>query len=222
MRARSPLEYDVSVSADKARRARRRGGLSGVAESAARLCEDPQCDRPGLYRAPKGPDDLNSYRWFCLDHVRAYNARWNFFANLDENAFEAQTEAARLWERPTWRFGRQPQAPLGAEPHADGRAWERFGFADPLDVLGQNATLNPGARRADAPQRVRLPQNVMSALEVLGASPTESRAEIRRKYRAMVKRLHPDMNGGDRREEGRLRRVLWAWEQVKDCRRFKA
>lgn len=221
MRARSPLEYDVSVSADKARRARRRAGLTGVAEGSTRLCEDPQCDRPGLYRAPKGPEDLNSYRWFCLDHVRDYNARWNFFANLDDSAFEARAEAARLWERPTWRFGRQPQAPLGAGPHADGRAWERFGFSDPLDVLGRNATLNPGRARADAPRRARLPQNVTSALEVLGATPAESRSDIRRKYRALVKDLHPDMNGGDRREEGRLRRVLWAWEQIRESRHFK-
>lgn len=222
MRPRPPFDYDVSVTADKARRARRRAGLTGAVEGAARLCEHPECDRPGLYRAPRGPLELDRFRWFCLDHVREYNARWNFFEGMDDEALEARMDAARRWERPTWRMGQQPQRPMGAHPHADGRAWERFGFSDPLDVLGQNATLNPGRGGRDArPAPPRLPQNVVSALEVLGADPGETRPEIRRRYRALVKDLHPDMRKGDRRDEGRLRRVLWAWEQIKASPFFK-
>lgn len=222
MRYRPPFDYDVSVAADKARRQRRRSGLTGAVEGAARLCDHPDCDRPGQYRAPKGKDRLNEYHWFCLDHVREFNRSWNFFEGVDEAAFEKQAEAARLWERPTWRLDGQRRAFAGAEPHAEGRAWERFGFADPFEVLGENATLNPGrAREQVKPRAPRLPLNVRSALEVLGAEPTETRAEIRRRYKALVKDLHPDMNGGDRRAEGRLRRVLWAWEQVKDAREFR-
>lgn len=215
MPPRSPLEYDVSVTADKARRARRRG-MSGAVGSGERLCEHPQCDQPGVYRAPRGPGDLQRFRWFCLDHVRDYNARWNFFETCDEAAFETYLAGQRVWERPTWRLGKPPPGAAGA--HADGRAWERFGFSDPFEVLGDNATLNPG-RTADQPRRrPSLPKNVRSALEILGAAETETRGEIRRRYRALVKDLHPDMNGGDRSEEGRLRRVLWAWGQVRAAR----
>lgn len=219
MATRSPFDYDVSVSADKARRQRRRG-MSGVVEGAERLCEHPRCDRPAAYRAPRAPGELHSYRWFCLVHVREYNAAWNFFANWDEEALDSQWRADRIWDRPTWRFGQQPKKPLGAEPHADGRAWERFGFADPFDVLGGNATLNPGRAEPGRPARLQLPKNVRSALDVLGARPEMTRAEIRARYRALVKDLHPDMNGGDRRDEARLRRVLWAWAQIKASRQF--
>jgi hypothetical protein len=221
MRPRPPFDYDVSVTADKARRARRRGGLTGATADTARLCEHPECDRPGLYRAPRGPRELNNFRWFCLDHVREYNQRWNFFEGMDDAAMEARMDAARLWDRPTWRLGQQPFAGPGAHPHADGRAWERFGFADPLEVLGENATLNPGRARDDRPRKPRLPQNVVSALDLLGAAPTETRAQIRKRYKALVKALHPDMNGGDRRDEARLRRVLWAWDQIKSSPHFK-
>lgn len=215
MRRPPPFDYDVSVTADKARRQRRRGGLTGAVESSARLCEHPECDRPGLYRAPRGPQELDRFRWFCLDHVREFNARWNYFEGLPEDAVDAAADAARLWDRPTWRLGRQPRAPMGAQPHSDGRAWERFGFNDPLEVLGENGTLNPGRGRPDKPSRPRLPPNVVSALELLGGAPTESRKQLRSRYRALVKALHPDMNGGDRQEEAKLRRVLWAWDQVK-------
>ena len=222
MRHRPPFDYDVSVTADKARRARRRAGLEGPAAGTARLCEHPACDRPATHRAPHSREALDRFRWFCLDHVRDYNARWDFFAGLEGDAFEAFADGARVWERPTWRLGGQPRGPMGAQPHADGRAWERFGFSDPLEVLGRNATLNPGRADRREPARMRLPQNIVSALEVLGGAPTESRSQLRTRYRALVKDLHPDMNGGDRRDEGRLRRVLWAWEQIKASRHFAA
>jgi DnaJ-class molecular chaperone len=67
-----------------------------------------------------------------------------------------------------------------------------------------------------------LPKNVVAALEALGADAAMTRGEIRARYTALVKSLHPDMNGGDRREEARLRRVLWAWTQIKACPHFAA
>ena len=216
MPPRSPFDYDVSVTADKARRARRRG-MSGAVNGAERLCDHPNCDRAGLYRAPYAPSDLNRYRWFCLDHIRDYNKSWDFFAEHSPEEIEARQRAAHLWERPTWRLGERPP---GTHAHIDGRAWERFGFADPADVLGENATLNPGRAKGASTVRRSLPKNIRNALEILSAGETETRDAIRQRYRALVKQLHPDMNGGDRSEEGRLRRVLWAWEQIKASRLF--
>jgi hypothetical protein len=217
---RPPLDYDVSVTADKARRQRRRG-MSGAFEGAQRICDHPKCTGEGLYRAPRAPGELHNFRWFCLDHIREYNASWNYFRDHDAEDLAAQQRADRVWDRPTWRLGKQPRAGVGTEPHADGNAWARFGFADPHEVLGENATLNPGRAKArEDAARPRLPRNVASALEVLECTGVWSKAEIRRRYRALVKGLHPDMNGGDRRDEGRLRRVLWAWDQIKGSRAF--
>ena len=214
MRPRSPLDFDVSVSADKAKRHRRRA-MTGAVEGSTRTCEHPDCDATARYRAPRSPDELNSYRWFCLDHVREYNARWNYFRDHDPEDLAEHVERARLWDRPTWRFGDQPKSGAGMHPHGEGRAWERYGFQDPFEVLGENATINRKDGPQDAPQRKRLPPDLRRALDILGAQETETRAELRRRYRDLVKDLHPDMNGGDRRDEGRLRRVLWAWDQIK-------
>jgi hypothetical protein len=220
MRRRSPLEYDVSVTADKARRRPRRG-MSGAVEDSSRVCEHPDCEKPGAYRAPYSPEAIDRWRWFCLDHVRAYNAQWNFFQNHTDDELEAHFDRARVWDRPTWTFRDAPKGPAGMHGHSDGRAWERYGFRDAFDVLGARATINGGGAEAQRPRR-RLPANLRRALDILGAAETETRAEIRRRYRDLVKNLHPDMNGGDRREEARLRRVLWAWDQVKDSDAFKA
>ena len=59
------------------------------------------------------------------------------------------------------------------------------------------------------------------ALEILEARDTMTKAEIRKSYKALIKVLHPDMNGGDRSQEEQLSEVVWAWDQIKDSRSFK-
>ncbi len=214
MSRRSPFEFDISVSADKKRRAKARG-MSGAVESSSRACEKPGCANVGKFRAPKSPDNLDEFHWFCLEHVREYNLKWNFFENHSEAAMEEQFAADRVWERPTKPF-------KGAEGHPEGRAWQRFGFDDPMQVLGENATLNPAADHASQsrPQR-RLPATERKALTILDAEDYATKTELRKQYKALVKVLHPDMNGGKRDDEDRLAEVVWAWEQVKDSRSFK-
>jgi hypothetical protein len=221
MSARRPLDYDVSVAADKRRRMRRRG-LTGAFGTAERGCDWEGCAAAGEYRAPRSPDQLDEFHWFCLDHVRDYNRTWNYFRDWSDADLEAQLRADTVWDRPTWNFA-SGATKAATTSHAEGRAWARFGFEDPFDVLGENATMNPGPQGREkqtprAPVRRGLPPALARAYDVLGAPHEAGRAELRARYRALVKDLHPDMNGGARTEEGRLREVLWAWDQIKDNR----
>jgi len=220
---RSIFDFDVSVSADKARRTRRRG-MSGAFETGARICEAPGCNARAEYRAPRSPDELDSFRWFCLEHVREYNRQWNYFENWSDEAIEAQFDADRVWDRPTWGFGKG-DGKARANGHAEGRAWARAGYADPFEVLGENATQNPGeAGREGAatrePPRRRLPPQERRALDILGMPDDSSRSALRSRYKELVKDLHPDMNGGRRADDGRPPEVLWAWDQAKARRRL--
>jgi hypothetical protein len=216
MTRRPPFEFDMSVASDKKRRARGRV-LSGAVETSGRGCERPGCNKPGKYRAPRSPDNLDDFHWFCLDHVREYNLRWNFFESYSDDDLERQFAADRVWGRPTRPFGEARHG--GTQPHAEGRAWQRFGFDDPMELLGDKATLNPGTERAR--RQRRLPPTERRALEILDAQDNQSKAEIRRQYKALVKDLHPDMNGGRRDDEARLAEVVWAWEQIKASRSFR-
>jgi hypothetical protein len=195
---RSPLDYDVSVSADKSRRTRRRG-MSGSFGAAHRTCDHPQCQEKAEYRAPK---------------------TWNFFADYTEEELEAQRRADTVWDRPTWSFRNGTKKLSGDHIRAEGRAWNRFGFDDPFTVLGENATINPGDRRVETRRRM-LPKNEVRALEVLCVEDSLSRTEIRAAFKSLVKDLHPDMNGGTRADEDRLREVLWAWEQIRHSKSFR-
>jgi hypothetical protein len=203
-----PFGFDLSVSSDKKKRSRGKRGMSGAFETSTRQCEHEGCTEAGKYRAPKSPDILDDYFWFCKDHVREYNLKWNFFNGSEEDVL-AQQEKDRVWERETKPFRRSDEQ----------RAWARLGVDDPHQVLGENATQNPGKSTTGSTRR--LPPAERKAIEILEARDHWTKAELRKQYKALIKVLHPDMNGGDRSDEERLQEVVWAWDQIKDSHSFK-
>ena len=204
-----PFEFDIRVSSDKKKRKTLRRGMSGAFESSTRGCEFPGCDQHGQYRAPKSPELLDDFFWFCKDHVREYNLKWNFFQGSSEDDFQKFLDKDRVWGRETKPFSQKD----------DGRAWSRLGVNDPMEILGSKATQNPGRPQSHSTRK--LPPTERKALEILDARDSWTKADIRKQYKSLVKDLHPDMNGGNRDDEGRLQEVVWAWDQIKDSRYFR-
>ena len=84
-----PFGFDMSVSSAKKKNPRGRRGMSGASETSTRVCDHEGCQEKGLYRAPKAPDVLDDFFWFCKDHVREYNAKWSFFDGKTEAEMNA-------------------------------------------------------------------------------------------------------------------------------------
>jgi hypothetical protein len=202
-----PFGFDMSVSGAKKRQTRAKRGMSGAFETSTRVCEHPGCKEAGQYRAPRSPDNLDEFLWFCKDHVREYNLKWNFFHGTSDEDLAAQMDRDRVWDRPTRPFSADEQ-----------RAWSRLGVDDPHQVLGGNATKNPGKSVTGTR---KLPPTERKALEILDAQDTWTKTEVRKAYKALIKVLHPDMNGGDRSQEEQLQEVVWAWDQIKASRNFR-
>ncbi|MEM9911010.1 MAG: DnaJ domain-containing protein [Pseudomonadota bacterium] len=207
MKKPDPFGFDMSVSSAKKKNPRGRRGMSGASETSTRKCDFPGCQLPGKYRAPKAPDVLDDFYWFCKEHCREYNLKWNFFNGTTEAEMNAQMSADKVWERKTTPF---------SDPEA--RAWARLGIEDPHQVLGGNATQNPGSKRSGVR---KLPPTERRAVEILEVSDGDTKADIRKAYKALIKVLHPDINGGDRSQEEQLQQVVWAWDQIKSSRNFK-
>lgn len=202
---KSPFDFDISAANDKKRRrAQTRRGNSGAYEYSQRVCDDPNCDSPGKYRAPKSPTQMDEYVWFCLPHVREYNAKWNFFDNVEEQDFEARAQKERLGK--TRPFSRD-----------EAKAWARMGVEDPYAVLRDKATQSRNGRVTNS----RLTPNERKAIELLGGEQNMKRGELRKIYKSLIKDLHPDRNKGSRADEERLNEVIWAWDQIKDSRNIK-
>ncbi|HET9018229.1 MAG TPA: molecular chaperone DnaJ, partial [Acetobacteraceae bacterium] len=74
-------------------------------DAPGRCCDMPGCGGAGEYRAPKSRQSLREYWWFCLEHVRAYNAAWDFYKGMSPAQIEAEMRADTHWQRPTWPLG---------------------------------------------------------------------------------------------------------------------
>ena len=170
-------------------------------------CAVPGCCEPGEFKAPLEPANFNgpgSWRFLCLDHVREHNAKYNFFEGMTpEEISEAQTPYGG-WERPTRAF-----ASLGEDPPP---AWSDF--SDPLDAI---ATRFRGLH--DAPSS-RFSKNERRALAVLGLAEDADRHALRSQYSKLVRRFHPDRNGGDRSHERRLQEVIDAYQLLRKAAAF--
>jgi DnaJ domain len=174
-------------------------------------CEHPGCSGVGLHRAPKGRGREGQYWRFCLDHVRVYNASYNYFTGMSDEAVAAYQKDATVGHRPTWSMGVNPNG-RGHGPAAETkRDWD---YADPLGIL-RTEGLGQTRRAAAEPPRPRFSAPVRRAFDVLGLDETADAAGIKAQYKMLVKRFHPDANGGDRSFEERLRDIIKAHDTLK-------
>jgi DnaJ-domain-containing protein 1 len=170
-----------------------------------RPCDKADCRAPASTRAPKSRDLPNDHYWFCQDHAAEYNRAWNFFAGMTESEIQARmTEEQISGGRPTWSIsqgGRNREA-----------AGNRGVFRDPFGIFG-SGRVKDGA----APER-RMGKLERTALADLDLDPTATGEAIRERYVELVKRCHPDANGGDRSTEHKLTRVIKAYKTLRKAK----
>src|SRR5919205_4420933 len=77
------------------------------------VCDHPSCQAAGEFRAPKGRSREGQYWRFCLQHVREYNASYNYFDGMSDDAVVAYQKDAVIGHRPTWSMGVNPTAQGG-------------------------------------------------------------------------------------------------------------
>jgi hypothetical protein len=181
---------------------------------AGRPCAVLGCEEAGEFRAPgvqaPGFDGPGDYRWFCLDHVRQFNSGYDFFRGMSaDEILEAQAPTYG-WERETRAFG--ANAGIDGVPR-----WADF--SDPLEAI------NARARARKAPPTARLDGLVVTpeerrALELLGLPLDADRKDLRGRYSQLVRKYHPDRNGGDRSYETRLQQVVEAYQLLRRAAAF--
>ena len=177
-----------------------------------RPCEWPGCRVAGSAKAPKSREILHEHYWFCVSHAGEYNRNWDYFAGMSEADVLKAQEARFTGDRPTWEFKASRFSREAASFSA--RAGSGRGYADPLGVFG--------GRRPEAPSEAqertrRLGMLERKALAELDLPDTAEAASVRAKYLELVKRCHPDTNGGDRSTEAKLQRVLKAYKILKSA-----
>ncbi len=166
-------------------------------------CQHPGCARKGEFKAPKGRDHEGEFFRFCLEHVKEYNQSYNYFAGMSDSAVQTYQKDALTGHRPTWTVGVNgtvaPETKLDAASLLRAKL-ERLRRA--REAAGQNTrkTVGKAARKA---------------LETLGLDETADKPAIRSRFKDLAKRLHPDLDEGDRSREDKLRAIIDAYNYLK-------
>jgi hypothetical protein len=173
-------------------------------------CEWPGCAGAATHRAPKGRGRENEYWRFCLGHVREYNHSYNFFAGMSTDDIARYQREAVVGHRPTWKMGMNGGKPTGRSRAARfGPAFE--GAGDPFGLFDDVQNGEHLRRR-----ETRVIRNAeRKALDALGFEGEATAAQIKVRFKELVKRHHPDANGGDRSTEDRLREIIDAYNYLK-------
>ena len=186
-----------------------------TAAPASNSCQWKGCRSVGTHRAPMGRGRDGRYFQFCLDHVRQFNATYNYFEGMSDIEVEAFQRSAITGHRPTWKLGDNMP---GSEGTAARARWQRaprspFDAADPHEIV--RSAKRRGASQ-EAPRRVLKPLE-RKALETMHLPETAPKEEIKARFKALVKRHHPDANGGDRGSEEKLREIIQAYNYLKQA-----
>lgn len=174
----------------------------------ARACDWPGCAGPGQHRAPRSRLEIRNYHWFCRDHARQYNAGWNYYVGMSDAEVEADLRRDTVWDRPSW--------PLGAGN--GGNNGKRFAADDVLDRLGAFGpdwdAAGGFARRPDA----RAPAGTRQAwaVAVFGLTGPVTAVAVKARFKELVKRHHPDANGGDHASNEKIKEINEAHRIILD------
>jgi hypothetical protein len=205
MKPNSPLFDSIRVKPDKDRRLR----------TELPPCQWPRCEAPATHRAPKGRLQASEYWRFCLEHVREYNNSYNFFAGMTDDAVALYQKEAVTGHRPTWKMGSiggKRAAPRRARGGFRAAEWEA---SDPFSMLGETGAQPGHARPASEGRKILNAQR--RAFDVLGLEADAKRTDIKARFKMLVKRHHPDANGGDRGSEDTLREIIQAYNYLKSA-----
>ncbi len=171
-----------------------------VAESS---CEWEGCEKPAKHKAPKGRGAEGQFHSYCLQHVQEYNKTYNYFNGMGDQDVSSFQKATQLGERPTWKLGEHAHARVGPNRGSANH------LRDPFELFGKNAK----------PAQTKLGRNLrkseLEALQTLGLDENATPDQAKASYKKLVKRLHPDANGGSRANEETLKGVIRAFDTLR-------
>lgn len=185
-------------------------------ERAVQCCQWKGCSEIAAHKAPAGRGQEGHYFQFCSEHIRQYNANYNYFKGMSDTEVQDFQKDALTGHRPTWKTGANAWAHgtrTGAQSADPGTLGAMRGKgSDPHSFFSWRAKRVAGAD--EEPQRYLKPLERKS-LETLHLPETATKEQIKSRFKELVKRHHPDANGGDKRSEDTLREIIQAYNHLK-------
>ena len=169
------------------------------------ICDWENCKEIGNYKAPLEKDNSRNYRLLCLNHVKEFNKNWNYFEGMDDTQIYEFIKSDMTWLKPTQSFSSS----------------DNF-----FKILWNNALRDEYDKTKSKGQfnymnQFKFNHNDIRAFSILGVSIGLEWSKIQEKFKKLVKKLHPDMNAGNKKYEDKLKIITLAYTQLKNTYREK-
>jgi len=162
------------------------------------ICDWENCKEIGGYKAPVERDNSRKYKLLCLKHIKIFNKKWNYFANMNDEEIEYFVKSDLTWHKPTKSFG--------SSENFFNILWNNA-LEDKLNIFRSSSYKNF--------KKTKLTSTDLDALDIMGLKHEAKWEEIQKKFKSLVKRYHPDKNAGSKKFEDKLKKITLAYSQLK-------
>ncbi len=162
------------------------------------ICDWDKCEKAGDYKAPVEKDNSKKYRMLCLEHIRIFNKKWNYFSNMSEDEIEFFIKSDLTWHKSTKSFG--------SSENFFNILWNNA-LEDKLNIFKSS-----GFKEF---KKNKLSNTDRDALDIMGLKYDVKWEEIQKQFKTLVKKFHPDKNLGNKEFENKLKKITLAYSQLK-------
>ena len=169
------------------------------------ICDWKNCKENGEYKAPVEKDNSKKFRMLCLEHIKEFNKNWNYFSGMDDEQIFNFLKSDMTWHKPTQSFS--------SSDNFFKVLWNNT-LKDELDKANLKGELNHMSQ-------FKFDSDDIKAFGILGVSIGLKWEKIHHKFKALVKKFHPDINLGNKEYEEKLKLITLAYTQLKNTYREK-
>ena len=162
------------------------------------ICDWDNCKKVGSYKAPIEKDNSKKYKLLCLEHIKIFNKKWNYFSNMTNEEIEYFIKSDLTWHKPTKSFN--------SSENFFSVLWNNA-LEDKLNIFGSSNFKNF--------KKTKLSNTDRDALDILELKYEAKWEEIQIKFKTLVKKYHPDKNQGNKKFEDKLKKITLAYSQLK-------
>jgi len=163
------------------------------------ICEWEDCNESGKFKAPLERDNSKNYRWLCEKHIKVFNKNWNYFAGMGQNEIEDFLKADVTWHRPTQKFG--------SHDNFFNILWN--------NALNEKFNFFRQEKNVNKLNGKNLSEKDKDALRIMDLELNVDWPTIQKKFKTLVKKLHPDRNSGNKQLEDKLKKITLAYSHLK-------
>ena len=160
-------------------------------------CDEINCEEYGEYLAPKSPNSSEKY-YFCLKHIQSYNKRWNYFAGKSQKEIYDFQKNDFFEGKPTRPFSKGSESKI------------KFQFRYVIDK--HKIKFRKKRKRFENKQNCSLNEQIERSLITLNLKPDVNEEQLKKKYKTLVKKYHPDVNNDIDNKEMKMKEINKAYK----------